>query len=88
MPKVLAHTDDAEQVVRLSVSGELVDASPKLKDGRVDYRAVAEHYGLAAGDPAPETEGLGELLPDDPAWSSEREALRTGVEPASKRQGP
>jgi hypothetical protein len=88
VPKVLAHTDNAEQVVRLSVSGELVDASPELKDGRVDHRAVAEHYGLAAGDPAPETEGLGELLPDDPAWSSEREALRTGVAPAPKRQGP
>ena len=91
VPNVLAHTEDAEHTVRLSVSSELVIASPKLKDGRVDHRAVAEHYGLAAGDPAPETEGLGEFLPDDPAWSSEREALRTGVEPAPERrphQGP
>jgi hypothetical protein len=83
VPKVLAHADESEQVVRLSVSSELVDASPKVDDGQVDQRAVAEHYGLAAGEPAPETEGYGELLPDDPARSAEQQELRTGVEPAA-----
>jgi hypothetical protein len=86
IPKVLAHADDSENVVRLSVTSELVDASPKLDDGQVDHRAVAEHYGLAAGDPAPETEGYGDVLPDDPAWSAEQEELRTGVEPAAQRR--
>src|SRR4051812_24572352 len=57
VPKVLAHADDSENVVRLSVSSELVDASPKVDNGQVDQRAVAEHYGLAAGEPAPETKG-------------------------------
>jgi hypothetical protein len=75
--------DESEQVVRLSVSSELVDASPKVDDGQVDQRAVAEHYGLAAGDPAPETEGYGDVLPDDPARSAEQQELRTGVEPAA-----
>jgi hypothetical protein len=86
VPKVLAHADDSANVVRLSVSSEVVDASPKVDDGQVDQRAVAEHYGLAAGDPAPETEGYGELLPDDPARSAEAEELRTGVEPAAERR--
>jgi hypothetical protein len=82
VPKVLAHEDASERVVRLSVSSELVDASPKVDDGQVDQRAVAQHYGLASGEPAPETEGYGELSPDDPARSAEQEQLRAGVEPA------
>src|SRR5919198_904756 len=86
VPKVLAHADESEQVVRLSVSSELVDASPKLDDGQFDQRAVAQHYGLAAGEPAPETKGYGDVLPDDPAWSAEQEELRTGVEPAAQRR--
>ena len=86
VPKVLAHPDESEQVVRLSVSSELVEASPKVDDGQVDHQAVAQHYGLAAGESAPETEGLGELTPDDPAWSAEQEELRTGIEPAAARR--
>jgi hypothetical protein len=86
VPKVLAHSDESEKVVRLSVSIELVENSPKIDNGHVDQRAVAQHYGLAAGEPAPETKGLGELMPDDPAWSAEQEELRTGVEPAPARR--
>jgi hypothetical protein len=82
VPTPFVHADEAEQVVRLSVSSEIVETSPKIEDGRLDEREIARHYGLAAGDPAPETKGYGELLPDDPARSSEEEALRTGVEPA------
>jgi hypothetical protein len=83
VPKALAHSDEAARTVRLSVSSELVQASPKVDEGNVDQRAVAQHYGLAAGEPAPETQGYGELTPDDPARSAEQEQLRTGVEPAA-----
>ena len=86
VPQAFAHADEAQHVVRLSVSSELVEASPKVDDGSFDQRAVARHYGLAAGDPAPETKGYGDLLPDDPAWSAEHEELRTGVEPAPERR--
>lgn len=86
VPKVLAHADESEQVVRLSVSSELVQNSPKVDNGHVDQQAVAQHYGLAAGEPAPETKGYGELTPDDPARSAEQEELRTGVEPAPERR--
>jgi len=86
IPTAFAHADDGEQVVRLTVSKSLVQDSPALKDGPLDRQAVAEHYGLAEGYTAPETQGYGELTPDDPAWSAEQEQLRTGVEPAAKQR--
>ncbi len=86
IPKTFAHSDENEEVVRLTISRNLVDDSPALKNGEIDRRAVAEHYGLAEGYEAPETEGLGELRPDDPAWSAEQEERRTGVEPAPVRR--
>jgi hypothetical protein len=86
VPRAFADADESEQVVRLTITSELLEASPKVEDGSVDERAVAQHYGLAAGEPAPETQGYGELTPDDPARSAEQEELRTGVEPAPARR--
>jgi hypothetical protein len=86
VPKAFADADTSEHVVRLTITNELLEASPKIEDGSVDERAVAQHYGLAAGEPAPETKGYGELTPDDPALSAEQEELRTGVEPAPARR--
>jgi len=86
IPKAFAHVDDEERVVRLTISKELVDTSPKLENGELDRRAVAEHFGLAEGYEDPETKGYGELTPDDPARSAEQEELRTGVEPAAERR--
>jgi hypothetical protein len=86
VPKTFAEADDSERVVHLTLTSEIIEASPEVEDGSVDQHAVAEHYGLAAGEPAPETEGYGELTPDDPARSAEQEELRTGVEPAAERR--
>ena len=86
IPKVFAEEDNSEKVVRLTITEAVVDDSPKLDDGKVDERAVAEHYGLAAGDPAPETEGYGELRPDDPAHSVEQDQIHAGVEPAARQR--
>ena len=86
IPTVFAEEDGHEQVVRLTITEEIVDGSPKLDDGEVDERAVAEHYGLAAGDPAPETQGYGDLRPDDPARSAEQDQLRAGAEPAAQQR--
>jgi hypothetical protein len=85
VPKTFVHADDGEQVVRLTVSKELVEESPKL-NGDLDEQAVAEHYGLAEGYAEPETLGDGELLPDDPAWSAEEEALRAGIPTAEQER--
>jgi hypothetical protein len=86
IPKVFAEEDGSERVVRLTVSEELVQSSPKLEDGEVDERAVAEHYGLAAGDPAPPTQGYGELRPDDPARTAEDDRVSAGMEPAEQQR--
>jgi hypothetical protein len=86
VPKALAHPEEDERVVRLTVSKQLVTDSPTVSDGELDRRSVAEHYGLAEGEVAPATEGYGELRPDDPAWSAEQEELRSGVEPAPQRR--
>jgi hypothetical protein len=86
VPRAFAHPQERERLVRLTVSKELVDESPAVKDGDLDRRAVAAHYGLAEGEVAPETQGYGDLRPDDPAWSAEQEELRSGVEPAAQRR--
>jgi len=86
VPKTFAHVDDGEKVVRLTVSKEIVEESPKLNGDEPDERAIAEHYGLAAGYDAPETEGDGELLPDDPAWSAAEQELRTGLPTAEQER--
>jgi hypothetical protein len=83
IPKAFAHADDQEQVVRLTISKELVEESPPLKNGDLDHGAIAQHYGLAEGYGQPETQGYGEVTPDDPAWSAEQQEVRTGVEPAA-----
>jgi hypothetical protein len=61
VPKAFAYPDDGERVVRLSVSKELVESSPTIKNHEIDRSGVAKHYGLAEGYEAPETKGLGEL---------------------------
>jgi hypothetical protein len=86
VPETFVHATEDEQIVRLSVSKEIVETSPKLDNGSIDTQAVAEHFGLAAGTPAPETEGYGELLPDDPALSADQDAFRAGREPADKER--
>lgn len=86
VPKAFAHADDREQVVRLSVSKELVEDSPAVGDDGLDRKAVARHFGLAEGYEAPETEGYGELRPDDPALGAEADSLRAGIEPAGERR--
>ena len=79
VPMAFAETDDSAKVVRLSVSKEIVESSPKL-NGSIDEQAIAAHYGLAEAFDAPETEGYGDVLPDDPAFGAEQDATRAGVE--------
>jgi hypothetical protein len=86
VPETFVHTDESDQTVRLSVPKEIVENSPKLDNGTVDKEAVAIHYGLAEGTPAPETEGYGDLLPDDPARSADQDAILGGRETADRRR--
>ena len=75
IPQAFAHPDDGEQVVRLTVSKGLVEDSPPLKNGELDPKAIAEHYGL--DEPPP---------PIEPDSSAELDGLRAGVEPAAQQR--
>jgi hypothetical protein len=86
VPETFAYPDESEQTVRLSVSKEIVESSPKLDNGSIDTQAVAEHFGLAEGSPAPDTEGYGDMLPDDPARTADQDLMRAGQEPADQQR--
>ncbi len=78
VPLAFAGTDDSERIVTLTVSKDLVEAGPEVKDAEFDRQAVAEYYGLA--------DGPIKLDPDDPAWSAEQENLRLGLEPEAEHR--
>ena len=59
IPKAFAHPDDGEQVVRLTVSKELVEDSPTFKEGELDRQAAAAHYGLAEAYDEPSRDDAG-----------------------------
>jgi hypothetical protein len=80
LPRELARVDDDARVVRTTVSKEVLDEAPEIGDDSVDERAVAEYFGLARGSEAPETEGYGDIAPDEPARSAEEDAARLGLE--------
>ena len=86
VPETFAHADADERTVRLSVSKEIVESSPKLDNGSIDASAVAAHYGLAEGTPAPETQGYGDMLPDDPGRSAAEQTIRAGQQPPDQQR--
>lgn len=86
IPETFVHAEEGEKTVRLSVSKDIVESSPKLENGSFDHKAVAEHYGLAEATPAPEAEGYGDVLPDDPGRSADEEAVFAGRETADQRR--
>jgi hypothetical protein len=86
LPRAFAEVDDEEHVVRATVSRDVFESGPKLENGHVDERAVAEHYGLAGGQDAPPTGGYGELNPDDPARTAEEDSRDAGFGSADERR--
>ena len=84
-----AEVDENAGVVRTTLSKSLIHDSPKV-NGEIDRQAIAEHYGLAEGFTDPPTRGLGDVLPDDPAFGADdgveervavRNAMTTGEGP-------
>jgi hypothetical protein len=86
VPETFATADESQHVVHLTVSKDIVDASPKVDGDTFDRQAVAEHYGLAESTAAPETEGYGDVLPDDPASSADTDAIQSGRETADQQR--
>lgn len=78
LPQTFAEIDEAEQVVRTTLSKDLIYDSPKV-NGELDRVAVAEHYGLAEGFTDPLTRGIDDLEPDTEAPLRERVTVRKEV---------
>lgn len=85
LPRTFADVDEADSVVRISISKEMFEESPDV-DGDVDATAIADYYGLAGGSEAPPTQGYGETVADDPSIGSETQAERDGVTPAPQER--
>lgn len=74
IPLAFAHADESAQVVRLSVSKQVVDDSPPVENGDVDRQAVASHYGLVQPTEV------------DPDSDAEEDAKRSGLDPAPRER--
>ncbi|MCP9484879.1 MAG: hypothetical protein MSC30_03375 [Gaiellaceae bacterium MAG52_C11] len=83
LPELFVTVDEGEQIVRATVSKNVLESAPEVGDDGVDERAVSEHYGLTSGDAEPVTLGDGSFNPDDPARTAEAQGRRSGIEPAA-----
>ena len=79
VPLAFASTDDSEQVIRTTLSKEMIEASPQIDDEGIDETQIAIYYGLAEAEDQPATEGYGELGPDETAIASDRQARSDGL---------
>jgi hypothetical protein len=70
LPKIFAEVDDDAQVVRTTLSKDLIYDSPKV-NGELDRIAVAEHYGLAEGFTDAPTRGRDGLEADENAYAAD-----------------
>ena len=87
LPRELAHVDESEEKVRVTVPKEIIQESPKVDDEGFDEQAAAEHYGLAPSN-GPGTEGYGvtDAEAGDPSRSSAEQASRQGLESAEEER--
>jgi hypothetical protein len=75
VPETFATVDEEARTVRLTVSKTILESAPEVKDGGVDQRAAAEHYGLAGGTDQPETLGYGRIEDSETAITAERDEI-------------
>jgi len=81
VPREMAVIDEADKVIRLSVSKDVFEEGPSVKgDDEIDSHAVAQYYGLADTSVAPDTQGYGDVVSGDPARTAEQDARRFGDE--------
>ncbi len=80
LPLTFAEIDAGEQKVRTTLSRQMIEESPRLKDAdHPSDREVAAYYGLASAYDQPDTQGDGVVNADDPAVGAEQQALRSGI---------
>src|SRR5215208_4210320 len=81
VPRDMAAVDEQEHTLRLSVSKQVFEDAPALDGDEPDMTAAAEYYGLAEGSTAPDTQGYGDVSPEqERARIREQEGAETGFE--------
>jgi hypothetical protein len=86
VPLAFANVDGDEEVVRTTLSKEMIESSPAIGDDGVDEAEIAAYYGLAEGTVAPATEGYGELGPDETAITADRQERSDGLTTAEEER--
>jgi hypothetical protein len=74
LPREFAVVDESEQLVRMTVTKDVFCDSPKIENGSLDERAIAEYYGLTSPTAI------------DPAGNAEDDAARAGIETAPEER--
>lgn len=82
VPETFVTVDDEAQVVRLTVSREILESAPEVEDGVVAQPATDVHYGLADGPPRDDELGLA-----SDREAAERELERQSGERLGRGQG-
>ena len=86
VPQAFTQVDEGERAVRTTLSKELIQDSPKLRDGEVDEAEVAAYYGLPGAETTDASEGYGVLNPDDPAETADQLAVLQGRVPPEQER--
>jgi len=87
VPREFVHVVDEAAKAFVTVPRRILMDAPKAdKDGEFDRSAAARHFGLAESYLQPPTAGDGESLPNDPAWSVERDSVAAGRPAAEHRR--
>ena len=86
LPLAFVHTDEGAQTVTTTLSKELIEDSPKVKDDEFDEAGIAAYYGLPSTVATHGSEGYGVLNDDDPSMTADQQASRQGLMPAEQER--
>ena len=87
VPREFVHVVDEAAKAFVTVPRRILMDAPRVdKDGEFDRSAAARHFGLAESYLQPPTARDGESLPNDPAWSVERDSVAAGRPAAEHRR--
>ena len=86
LPKVFTRAREEQRQLCVSVPKDMIRQAPKVDGEEFDRQEADAHYGLARSTAGPETEGYGEVDPDDPAYGTDRDAEAAGMLSADEQR--
>ena len=88
LPLAFASADDDAQVVRTTLSKEMIESSPEVHDLDVDEAQIAVYYGLAEPEDDTATEGYDEVRAAEEERAAIREEVSSGEGPLDRGSSP